>query len=733
MEQKVVALIGNPNCGKSTLFNALTGAHQHVGNYPGITVEKHEGVLDIGGERVTLVDLPGAYSLTAYSEDELVARNFLVEQNPDAVLVLLDATNLERSLYLVLQIQELGKPIIVVLNMMDEVRHKGISIDIPKLSQALHAPVLGVVARTGEGKGQVIEALKDMLNHPKEVQIPHISYGSDLNPVLEMMQRRIQETGFLDNRYPARWLAIKYMENDSEILRRGDAAGGIHSELCAMVKEVAEHTGKTLETEPVSLVADYRYGYISSLLRGVITRPSTTRFDLTDKLDKVLTNALLGPVIMLGVLYGLFWLTIQLGAAPQGWVEDFFGWLGELAESALPEGDLLSLVNDGIISGVGGVLSFAPLILIMFFFLSFLEDSGYLARMAYMLDRVFRMFGLHGSSVVPFIIAGGIPGGCAVPGVMAARTLRSPRERIATVLTAPFLSCGAKTPVFLMIAIAFFPSSAEGVLFAITLTGWAGVLLVSLLLRRTVIAGPSTPFVMELPPYRIPTLRGLLTHTWERVWMYVKKAGTVILAISILIWAAMTYPHLPEARLAEHDKQIEALEAEYAAKSFETAEARAAALEEAREELENRQAQEALAYSVAGRIGTSLEVITAPAGFDWRTNIALLGGFAAKEVIVSTLGTAYAMGEVDPGDYEELSDAPAAGLAARLASDPAWGKSIAIAFMLFVLFYSPCFVTVAVIGREIGWKWAFFSMGFSTVFAYALAVLARQLAPLFLG
>ena len=611
--------------------------------------------------------------------------------------------------------------------MMDELRRKGISIDMARLSRVLDAPVVGITARTGEGLDAVRKALGEMLAHPPAAKPVHISYGTDLDPALEDMQRRILDSNFLEGRYPARWLAVKYMEHDGEILARGEQGGPVHKELLATVESVARHTAATLDTEPVSLVADYRYGYISSLLRDVITRPSTARFDLTDKLDRILTNALLGPVIMLAVLYGLFWLTIQLGAAPQGWVEDFFGWLAELAEASLPEGELLSLVNDGIIAGVGGVISFAPLILIMFFFLSFLEDSGYLARMAYMLDRVFRIFGLHGSSVVPYIIAGGIPGGCAVPGVMAARTLRSPRERIATVLTAPFLSCGAKTPVFLMIAIAFFPGTADRVLFLVTLAGWAGVLLVASFLRHTVIAGPPTPFVMELPPYRIPTLRGLLTHTWERVWMYVKKAGTVILAISILIWAAMTYPHLPEERLAAYEARISALSATEADKGQE------ASLEEKLLAIENERSQEALAHSFAGRIGTALESVTRPAGFDWRTNIALLGGFAAKEVIVSSLGTAYAMGQVSPEDYEELADAPSAGLAASLAADPHWGRPTAVAFMLFVLFYAPCFVTVAVIGREIGWHWAFFSIAFNTVFAYGIAVLAHTVGTHIFG
>ena len=710
MNKATVALIGNPNGGKSTLFNALTGSRQHVGNYPGITVEKHEGLLNTHKHEITLVDLPGTYSLTAFSEDELVARNFLIESKPDAVVTVLDATNLERSTYLVLQIQELGVPVIVVLNMMDEVRRKGIGIDLERLSALLKSPVVEIVARTGEGKERLLEEICKALDEKRQAPDIFLSYGNDLDPVLVAMQERIQESA-LPPLYPPRWLAVKYLEEDAEILAQGKATDPqTHEALLAMVRDVADHCKKTLDMEPASLIADYRYGYITSLLRGVVTRPTTARFDLTDKLDKVLTQRLLGPLFMLVVLYGLFTLTIEIGAAPQGWVEDFFAWLNGIVSTNLPEGFVRSLLTSGIIDGVGGVLSFAPLIMIMFFFLSFLEDSGYLARMAYMLDRVFRIFGLHGSSVVPFIISGGIPGGCAVPGVMAARTLRSPRERIATVLTAPFLSCGAKTPVFLLIAVAFFPENANQALFLVTLGGWAAVLLASLFLRHTVIPGESTPFVMELPPYRLPTLQGMLLHTWERLWQYVRKAGTVILAISILIWAGMTFPQLPEERLAEHDAQVAALEKQ----SFENEELRAAA----QVELDNAQAQEALRHSIAGRIGQAMESVTSPAGFDWRTNIALLGGFAAKEVIVSSLGTAYSMGDVDP----EASD----GLSERLAKDSKWNKWSAISFMAFVLLYAPCFVTVAVIGREIGWRWAAFSVAFNTSLAYAISVLIYQ-------
>jgi len=481
-----------------------------------------------------------------------------------------------------------------------------------------------------------------------------------------------------------------------------------HERLKEMAQELAEHCRKTLDVDPEAIIADYRYGFIAALLKdGVITRPSSrNRFDLTDRLDSILTNRLAGPVLMFGIIYAMFHLTFAIGEVPMGWMETFFGWLGETASTLLPEGLASSLIVSGIIDGVGGVLGFTPLIMVMFFCLSFLEDSGYMARMAYMLDRVFRIFGLHGCSVMPFIISGGIPGGCAVPGVMAARTLRSPKEKIATVLTAPFLSCGAKVPVFLLLAAAFFPGSGAGALFWITLGGWVMALLTARVLRSTVIRGEATPFVMELPPYRLPTLKGLCMHTWERAWQYVKKAGTVILAISILLWAAMTFPGLSE-------KQVDAFDAERTrveAVSWDTEEAMQAALTE----VDNAQAQATLRASAAGIVGTALEPVSRFAGFDWRTNIALLGGFAAKEVIVSTLGTAYSLGDVDPEE--------SAGLSQQLRNDPAWTPWVAASLIAFVLLYAPCFVTVAVIGRELGWKWAAFSVTFNTLLAYGVSV-----------
>jgi ferrous iron transport protein B len=707
-----IALAGNPNAGKTTLFNALTGARQHVGNYPGITVEKKEGYVDAPQGQTRLVDLPGTYSLTAYSQEELVARDFLVHERPQGVINVLDATSLERNLYLTVQFLELGIPVTLALNMVDALEAKGMRIDSDRLASLMNVPVARTVARTGKG---VRDALAAALEHPQKSWRPlHISYGPDLDPVLQEMTELIAERGFLTDTYPPRWLALKFLENDMVVRQLFEADAELYRRMHVMADEVAKHCEKTLKTQPEFIVADYRYGYISSILRqGVLTiMPDLRdRADLSDKIDSVLTHQVAGPVIMLGILYGLFSVTFTIGQVPMDWVESFFAWLASVA-SGLPEGLTRSLVVDGIIAGVGGVLGFVPLILIMFLGITFLEDSGYMARMAYMLDRVFRSFGLHGSSVVPFIVSGGIPGGCAVPGVMAARTLRSPKEKLATLLTAPYMVCGAKVPVFILLSAAFFPDHGARVMFLITLAGWAAALVVAKLLRSSVIRGPSTPFVMELPPYRMPTAMGLVLHTWERGWQYIKKAGTVILAISILIWAMMTFPALSPELAAPITSQIENFETRLA---VEPQEEIRLALENDIAELGLRLKEETLANSLAGRMGRSIEHVTAWAGFDWRTNIALLGGIAAKEVIVSTLATAHS-----------LSDEAEQGFSSRIATAAGWNTSVAVSLMIFVLLYSPCFVTVVAIAREASWGWAAFSVVFNTGFAFALAVATYQ-------
>ena len=721
-----IALAGNPNCGKTTVFNGYTGARQHVGNYPGVTVDRKEGNVMVGDTQVTLVDLPGTYSLTAYSMEELVARRELAAGNVQAVIDVVDASALERNMLLTVQMLEMGAPVVLCCNMMDEARAGGFHIDMERLSTQMGIPVLPMVARTGEGLDKAMAAAVKLAREGKRNAL-RISYGSDIDPVLLDMEKRIEDGGLLASKYMPHWVALKMLEGDSEILSEVRAANAVLAEeLDALRKKAVSHVRSTLNTNLESIITDYRYGFIRSLLRDGIVRQDAgkDRLALSDKLDKVLTNALLGPLIMVGVLYLMFQVTFTLGDYPKTWVEDAFKLLGSLCTTLLPEGMAQSLVVDGIIAGVGGVVSFVPLILIMFVLISFMEDSGYMARVAYMMDRIFRFFGLHGASVMPYIIAGGIAGGCAIPGVMATRTLRSPKEKLATLLTLPYMTCGAKLPVFLLLAGAFFPDNAPTVMFLLTVVGWVMALLVARLLRSSIVKGESTPFVMELPPYRMPTLMSLLLHCWERGWMYLKKAGTVLVAISVLIWAAMTFPGLPEDKSAPYDVQITQLEQKLAA-TAEGDEARAAVEEElgnARNELKEEQ----LAYSVAGRLGKAVEPATRPMGFDWRTDIALLAGVAAKEAVVATMGTAYAMGDQDPED--------AAPLAERLKSDDGWSKASALSLMLFVLLYSPCFVALVVIRQEAGsWGWVAFSILFNTGLAYVVATVAYQIGRVVWG
>ena len=731
-----VALAGNPNSGKTTLFNELTGSRQHVGNYPGVTVEKKEGTYVRDGFRLHIVDLPGTYSLTAYSLEEVVARDFLVNQKPEVVINIVDASNLDRNLYLAVQFLEMGIPICIALNMMDVAKKRGISIDAKKLSSLLGVPVIPTVARSGRGKKELMESTVQIIHENHEMAPLKISYGADIDQALSEMENEIAAGNFLTDIYQAHWIALKYMENDEQILTLGkDVNPALAKKLEDAVRKVSHHLQSTLDTYPEAMIADQRYGYIKSILKqGVIHHKyDQNRLYSSDRIDKVLTNRFLGPLIMLAVIAGLYHFTFTYSEVPVSWLEGFFKWLGSAVSVILPDGLLKSLIISGIIDGVGGVLGFVPLIMFMFLGIAILEDSGYLARVAFMLDRVFRMFGLHGSSVMAFIVSGGIAGGCAVPGVMATRTLKSPRERLATLLTLPFMNCGAKLPVFALLIAAFFSKHEAVIMFMITIGSWAGALLVAKLLRITVIKGAATPFVMELPPYRMPTFKGLAIHAWERTWQYIKKAGTVILGLSIVLWAMMTFPGLPDQKLQEYEKlkQAEMNRVPVAViQQLEDAGENADLSNEAQslkgrlQRIDAKAAEAGLRYSIAGRIGTALEGISRWAGFDWRTNIALIGGIAAKEVVVSTLGTAYSLGKVDLEEIGSLSE--------TLAQDPNWSPLVALGLIIFTMFYSPCFVAVICISRESGsWKWGAFAMAFNTALAFGLAALSFQFGSAF--
>ncbi len=731
-----MALAGNPNAGKTTLFNELTGARQHVGNYPGITVDHKEGYFTRKEQEITLTDLPGTYSLTAYSVEEIVSRDFLTSRRPDVVINIVDASNLERNLYLTTQFLEMGVPLVIALNMIDVAKDRGIEVRAEKLEEQLGIPVVPIIARSGAGVEELIRRALDVSASDRIWSPKDISYGEDLDEVLMELDSIISTASFLTKTYPPHFTAIKYLEHDDQILTLGQKADPmVAQQLEQRVGTVSDHLLKTMDVYPEAIIADHRYGFIKSIIRqGVLTHKfDTDRLYTSDKIDKVLTNRLIGPVVMMAILFGLYQFTFSWSELPVSWMEGLFGWMGSVADTTLPDGPVKSMLISGVIDGVGGVLGFVPLIMFMFFGIAVLEDSGYLARVAFMMDRVFRTFGLHGSSVMPFIVSGGIAGGCAVPGVMATRTLRSPKERIATLLTVPFMNCGAKVPVLVLLIGAFFADHKALYMFLFTMLAWLVALLVAKFLRMTILKGEATPFVMELPPYRFPTLRGLFIHTWERTWQYIKKAGTVILGISIILWALMTYPGLPASqqdifaakRTTINQSYPESIREELTAHQQGTGELseKGQQLKEELTAIDQEESGAGLRNSIAGRVGTFMEPVSSLAGFDWRTNIALLGGFAAKEVIISTLGTAYSMGEVEVDASDSLGE--------RLVRDPHWNSVVAVTVLIFIMFYAPCFVTVICIAKEAGaWKWAFFSMGFNTVFAFLAALAVFQIGSI---
>ncbi|MBW1708989.1 MAG: ferrous iron transport protein B [Deltaproteobacteria bacterium] len=773
-----IVLAGNPNAGKSSLFNQLTGARAHVGNFPGITVAKKVGVITRNHQKIHVIDLPGTYSLTAYSPEELVARNYILDERPDLVVGVIDAANLERNLYLGLQLMEIGVPLVLALNMIDVAEHRGLKIDHEKLSRLLGIQVIPTVARTNKGIEKLMQVAFEIAEKNETWKPYNISYGPDLDKKIEEIAALFFEGNFQTDKYPPRWLAIKALEGDSQILKLVHSDNQVGPEIIKKVTEVSQHIRATLDDEPEGVIADYRYGFITSLTKQTVTSVLQTRRTISDTTDKVILNRLMGPVILFLVIYLIYQLVFWISEAPVTWLEYFFDWLGRTVQTFFPPGLLQSLIVSGIIDGVGGVLGFVPLIFCMFFAIALLEDSGYLARMAFILDRVLRAFGLHGNSVLALIISGGISGGCAVPGVMAARTLRDPKERLATILVTPLMNCGAKIPVYAMLIAAFFVKYEAQMMFLLTLIAWTFALLAARILRWTVLKGEHTPFVMELPPYRLPTLNGLLIHTWERTWQYIKKAGTIILGISILIWAMMTFPGLPSNKVQEFNEQKTQATDQFLSRadtgiintaqsldkfsafynSFKNNETKAirngepsfqilartvSMLEkgesvpenlknneptakafktwsQSMKDFETERAKEKIKHSLAGRFGTGLEVLTKPLGFDWRINIALVGGTAAKEIVLSTLGTVFSLGEVDVEAAEPLSK--------KLAKTPGWNPLVGFTLILFVMIYAPCFATLVIIGRETrSLRWPAFALVYTTLMAYVICLAVAQI------
>jgi len=665
-----VALAGNPNSGKTTLFNALTGSRQHVANYPGVTVEVKEGRCQRDGGELRVLDLPGTYSLTAYSPEELVARKAILEQKPDAVICVVDASNLERNLYLVTQLAELAVPLVVALNMVDEVARRGRSIDVKQLAKLLGMPVVPTVGSRGTGLEELVAATRDLVAQGGAAR------PFELGPEVDAALGRLE--GALSGLAPElrRFYAIKLLEGDAEV--GAELSDRLSEETRTLVRELQEEIGAHFGDDPEIVVADQRYGTVAGICREVVQLSPAERAELTERIDAWVTHRLLGLPILLGFMWLLFEGVFRLGASPMDWISRAFEGLASEVGSHLPAGWLSSLLVDGVIRGVGGVVNFLPQVLLLFLGLAFLEDTGYMARAVFVIDRVMHAIGLHGRSFIPLLIGFG----CSVPAIMATRTLSDRRDRITTMLVVPLMSCSARLPVYALLIGAFFPPDVGGrVMLSLYALGAALAIVLAKLFRSTIFKGETAPFVMELPPYRAPTLRALVTHVWERAWLYLRRAGTIILAFSVLMWLLC---NLPQPPAGSH---------------------------------ENR-----LTYSVAGRLGRAIEPALRPAGLDWKMGVGLIAGLAAKEIVVSTLGTVYSL---------EATDRDTGALKAALARDPAFTPLVAYALMVFVLLYIPCMSTVAVVRRESNsWRWPLFLVGYTIALAWLMSTLVYQLGRL---
>ncbi|MDR2602826.1 MAG: ferrous iron transport protein B [Spirochaetaceae bacterium] len=708
MKDKIlIALAGNPNSGKTTLFNAFTKAHHKVGNYPGVTVEKREGIVKRGGTAYHFVDLPGVYSLTAYSEDEVVARNFILNEKPDVIIDVLDSTNLERNLYLFLQLQELGVPIVGALNMSDEADKNKINIDEKKLLDKFGAPFVKIIAQHSKGLAGLYDAINQVVaEKPAEpVLAPKNIYDVEIEQKISDLQNIIQgnvKTTGLN----LRWLAIKLLEKDADPLVLSQAGSDgfmIETESQKIINWMEDRFGGDSEI----IISEQRYKYISEAVEYAVRASSKTNFSITKKLDNVFMNRFLALPLFAGILWCVFQITFTIGAYPQEWLETFFGFLTDAANNSMEDGLLRSLIVDGVIAGVGGVLSFLPLVVILFLLISILEDFGYISRAAYATDKLLHTVGLHGQSVFPMMLGFG----CSIPAVMASRTLKSKRDRIITVLLTPMMSCGAKLPIHLMIAAAFFPENAGNMVMLIYLCGVFLAVCSAMLLRVTVLKGDPTPFVLELPPYRLPTISGVLWHVFEKSWSYVKKAGTIILATTILVWLITTFPAY-ELDGAQREEFVSTYLSENPEANDEELEGR----------LKTIEAKSGLENSYAGRIGKVIEPIFKPLGFNWQISIAVITGFAAKEVVVSTLGVLYSVGSEETEESEELH--------AVFAAESGLNKLGAFTFMLFMLLIPPCFAALAVIKAELGWKWLGFEFVFLTAFGWFVSFLVFQIGSL---
>jgi ferrous iron transport protein B len=688
-----VALVGNPNCGKTTLFNLASGSHERVGNFSGVTVDSKTATFRQGGYTFNLTDLPGTYSLTAYSPEELFVRNHIAQNNPDVVINIVDSSNLERNLYLTTQLIDMDIRVVIALNMFDEFQAGGHVIDHQALGQLLGIPVIPTVGSRGEGMRELFDRVAAVFEDSDPmVRHVHINYGEELERSIGRIQEVIRKDEGLAARISTRYFSIKLIEKDEDIskgLAHSHQFGAVTAAAAREIKRLEE----TFHEDTATLVTDARYGFIAGALRETMN-PNDEAFrgkTFSERIDNLLTHRLLGFPVFLLFLWIMFQTTFSLGAYPKHWIDLLVEGLGGIAGNYLPAGPVRDLLIEGIISGVGSVVVFLPNILILFFFISLMEDSGYLARAAFIMDKLMHKMGLHGQSFIPLIMGFG----CNVPAIMVTRTLKDRNDRLLTMLINPFMSCSARLPVYLLITGAIFPKHAGTVIFLIYLTGIALAVLVSLVFKKTLFRSHEAPFVMELPPYRMPTLRVILRHMWEKAQQYLRKMGGVILIAVIIIWAL---EYFPAGSSVGHNERLE--------------------------------------KSYIGKIGKFVEPVIVPLGFDWRMGVSLITGAAAKEVVVSTMGVLFVEPSAD--EVNRRPDLTAKLQTATWDSGPQKGKKIftplvGISFILFILIYMPCIAVIATVRRESGhWKWALFLMTYTTVLAWTVSFTVYQLGSLIL-
>lgn len=723
-----VALVGNPNCGKTSLFNVASGSHEHVGNYSGVTVDAKEGRFEYKGYKFVLVDLPGTYSLSAYSPEELYVRKNLIDNVPDVVINVVDASNIERNLYLTAQVIDMNLKVVMALNMYDELKDKGDELDIKQLGYLLGMPVCPTVSRDGTGIPELFDTVIKIYTQsdPKLARHIHINHGAELEKSIDRIKLLLQKNQSLRDKYSTRYLAIKYLEDDKDIEKIIDTLPNRDEIISARVIE-EQRIIDLLHTNTESAIVDAKYAFIQGALAETFKphQDATPRKTITDKIDAIVTNKWMAFPIFIAVLYLIFQTTFAVGDYPMQWIDWFVGKFGDFVATFMADGWLKDLVVDGIISGVGSVLVFLPNILILYFFISLMEDSGYMSRAAFIVDKLMHKIGLHGKSFIPMVMGFG----CNVPAIMATRAIESRKSRMITIAIIPFMSCAGRLPIFVLLAGAFFPHNAALVLLGIYLLGIILAILSAIVLSKFV-KDDDLPFVMELPPYRIPTAKAIWRHTWEKGQQYLQKMATTILICSVIIWFLGYFPK---------NKGLMAAQEEYATLAQTPAGRLSANADEVdvnaatatKQDLATR-IDSLYAYqqenSYIGQLGRMVSPALDPLGFNWKMDVGLLTGIAAKELVVSTLGVMYSEGAKVSEGHDMSEDTQ---LQSALVNDVT--PAAALSFMVFILLYFPCVATFVAIKNETGkWRWAVACCAYTMAVAWIMSFIVYRLALIFL-